>query len=331
MARVTVRDVAAAAGVSATTVSHALNGKGRVDPDTRARIAAIAERLGYRPNPQARALRTGRTNTIALVSSISSEDTGLEGQLYYQNRLALAGSHEALAAGLALVLVPPTEQETWVDTLSVDGMIVTFPASNDRLLERLRGRGIPVVTMGYDPSRPARRTGWVGPDVGVSFRLVADHLTERGAHHLALLIDDERRSFESELAATYRTWAEANGIEPVVQEFSTRDAARSAFDAGRSLMHRHPGVDAVFAPLDIAAASLIDAARAEGRSVPDQLKVIGSDGLWTRRSTPPITIVDLHTEEQATAAVRSLVRQLSSGRPQPVVIVEPTLLPRGST
>ena len=59
--RVSIKDVAREAGVSVTTVSHALNGKGRLNPDTRERVRSVARQLGYTPNPAARSLVSGRT------------------------------------------------------------------------------------------------------------------------------------------------------------------------------------------------------------------------------------------------------------------------------
>ena len=71
--RVTIYDVAASAGVSATTVSHALNAKGRVDPATRARAVAAAETLGYRASRAARALRIRRTGVIGFADAMRPE------------------------------------------------------------------------------------------------------------------------------------------------------------------------------------------------------------------------------------------------------------------
>src|SRR5438046_10212833 len=71
--RPTIRDVAKAAGVSVTTVSHALNGKGRVDPNTRARVAQVVRRLGYRANRHARGLRIGRSGSLGLLLPVSGD------------------------------------------------------------------------------------------------------------------------------------------------------------------------------------------------------------------------------------------------------------------
>ena len=71
--RVSIRDVAREAGVSVTTVSHALNDKGRLNPETRRRVRDVADALGYRPNPAARSLVSGRTGLIAAMPSLPRE------------------------------------------------------------------------------------------------------------------------------------------------------------------------------------------------------------------------------------------------------------------
>src|SRR5215217_2721655 len=92
--RPTIRDVASAVGVSVTTVSHALNDKGRVDASTRERIRMTADRLGYRPDRTALRLRSGRNGTLALL--LPSVELGA---LEYYLQLAGAATRAAFAAG----------------------------------------------------------------------------------------------------------------------------------------------------------------------------------------------------------------------------------------
>src|ERR1044072_1167505 len=110
--RPTIRDVAAAVGMSPTTVSHALNGKGRVDPDTRERIAETARELGYRPNPTARRLRSGRSGAIALLLPFVEPDIVRDEMLaldYYMH-LAGAAARPALARGDPMLLTRPLQR-----------------------------------------------------------------------------------------------------------------------------------------------------------------------------------------------------------------------------
>src|SRR6476661_5528724 len=107
--RITIRDVAAAVGLSPTTVSHALNGKGRVDPDTRERIATTAQELGYRPNRTARRLHSGRSGAIALLLPFVEPDVARDEMLAldYSMHLAGAAARAAFATGHPMLLTPP--------------------------------------------------------------------------------------------------------------------------------------------------------------------------------------------------------------------------------
>jgi DNA-binding LacI/PurR family transcriptional regulator len=100
--RVTIGDVARGAGVSPTTVSHALNGKGAVRPATRARVLRTAKRLGYLPNSAARNLRSGRTMTLGLMFP-REEFSGVE----YYLELASAAAQAAFARDYGVLLIPP--------------------------------------------------------------------------------------------------------------------------------------------------------------------------------------------------------------------------------
>ncbi|MEM8876006.1 MAG: LacI family DNA-binding transcriptional regulator, partial [Planctomycetota bacterium] len=86
---VTMKDIAIAAGVSQQAVSQALNRKGRLRPETRRRLTELADRMGYRSNSSARAIRLGRFGTYALLQSVHSEASTLA-------RRALLGIHEAI-------------------------------------------------------------------------------------------------------------------------------------------------------------------------------------------------------------------------------------------
>jgi DNA-binding LacI/PurR family transcriptional regulator len=87
--RPTIHDVTAAAGVSVTTVSHVLNDKGRVDPATRTRVAQMVQRLGYRANRHARGLRSGRSDTVALLLPVGDDPRSDEAlRLDFYMRLA---------------------------------------------------------------------------------------------------------------------------------------------------------------------------------------------------------------------------------------------------
>jgi transcriptional regulator, LacI family len=104
--RVTIKDVAREAGVSPTTVSHALNHRGQVDSRTRERVEQAARTLGYRPNRNAQRLRTGEAHMIVLLSSMPFAVSGGPSRLGFMMEIAAVAAAAALDRGLALVLAP---------------------------------------------------------------------------------------------------------------------------------------------------------------------------------------------------------------------------------
>jgi DNA-binding LacI/PurR family transcriptional regulator len=105
--RVDIRDVARTAGVSITTVSNAISGKGRLSPETRERVRRIAEQMGYEPSVHARGLVTGETRLLAIQAS-GFDDKSLIPQVAYIQELINSAAQTSLELGYSLVVVPPT-------------------------------------------------------------------------------------------------------------------------------------------------------------------------------------------------------------------------------
>jgi DNA-binding LacI/PurR family transcriptional regulator len=180
VSRPTIHDVAKAAGVSVTTVSHALNGKGRVDPQTRALVTQVVHRLGYRANRHARGLRSGRSGTLGLLLPVSGDvRTDETLRLDYYMRLAGAAATAAFAREQALMLLPPVIAGSGLGGLAIDGGIVADPSPHDQRMTVLEGQGLPAVSIGRDLGRPDH-SWYVELDNAANTRLMLDHLAERG-------------------------------------------------------------------------------------------------------------------------------------------------------
>lgn len=108
--RVDIRDVARTAGVSITTVSNAISGKGRLSPETRERVRRIAEQMGYEPSVHARGLVTGETRLLAIQAS-GFDDKSLIPQVAYIQELINSAAQTSLELGYSLVVVPPNSSE----------------------------------------------------------------------------------------------------------------------------------------------------------------------------------------------------------------------------
>jgi DNA-binding LacI/PurR family transcriptional regulator len=324
--RPTIRDVATAAGVSPTTVSHALNGKGRIDPATRERISRAATRLGYRPDRTARRLRSGRSGTIALLLPTVEQDIAHDEMLAldYYMRLAGAAARAAFATGHPVLLTPPLRTVDDLRDVAVDGGIVCDPTLDDPRVGLFEALELPVVTVERDPTRPDHR--WVVRAVNeANARELLETLAAAGVRRPALLASAGGWSWADETEAAYRAWCEDRGVEPMVERTSMRTQERSAYEAaGRLLDRARP--DAIVAQAERYTGGVLRAARERGLGVPDQLQVAAAvDSAQARDADPPVTAIDLQPDVQGAAAATMLV-ELLAGREPPGPQITPAVV-----
>ena len=229
MRRPTIRDVAAAAGVSISTASKALNGQGKLRAETRDRVAQAARQLDFAPNTLAQALLAGRSFTVGLITTDSFGRFSIP---------VMLGAEDALGTGLISVFMcdtrdDPERERRYIEMLSarrVDGLIVTGRRIEPRPALRA-GPGIPVV---YAMTQPDDGGAAVLPDDEGGGRLAADHLLAIGRRRIAHVAGPERflaarlraRGFSAALAAAgvepcgairYGEWGERWGREAAGQ------------------------------------------------------------------------------------------------------------------
>jgi DNA-binding LacI/PurR family transcriptional regulator len=334
-ARVRIRDVAHAAGVSVTTTSDALNGRGRVEAGTRARVLEAAERLGYRANVHARMLRRGRSGVLGIMSSLAADSsTNLSGIEYFVDILSSAAT-TALSHGYAVMLMPPSpDNDATQRDVAVDGALLLDPVAGSTTVNRLEQSGIPTVSTGRLPGVPADSVTWVDNDIPAEVARALDLLWDRGARDVALITNPPIRSYAVDTIRAYDSWVEAHGLPRRVVETDELASESSAFVAASPLFaHRDDRPDAIFAPLDRLAVGAMLAARSAGLEVPrDVLIASGVDSQATRLARPAVTAVELHARDIGHRALELLVdrvEQRQEGHRQ--VIVPATLHERAST
>lgn len=328
--QVSIADVARAAGVSRTTVSHALNGLGRIDPRTRERVKTVAAELGYRPNLRAQRLRTGTARTIGLVSSMPSAVAGGPSRLGFYMELAAAAAETALNRGYALVLVPPVESPQALDSLDIDGAIVVEPDRDDPATERLRQRGLGVVSVSPQPGADLPSVDLDSEQVA---QLLLEHLYDQGARRIALIVGDSHRQAHLDVRASYDHFVGEHGLLHLVAHAAETGGEQAGFTSMKELLAAHPDLDAVYAAVDVFAVGAVRALREAGKSIPGDVMVVTRyDGVRAQTCDPPLTAVNLHLAEVADQAVNLLLAQLDGAAtdPQPAV-PEPELVRRLSS
>ncbi|ADB52264.1 LacI family DNA-binding transcriptional regulator [Conexibacter woesei] len=326
-----IRDLARAAGVSRTTVSHALNGKGRMAPETRDRILTLAEELGYRPNVNALHLTQRRAGLLALTSSPSDPiPLGLLDVDYFL-ALAPAASEAALRAGYALVLGPTGAASDLWDDLRLDGALVTDPLPSDPFLRALEARGTPVVTLGRDVDR-ADETWWVDSDLEAVMTEALDHLEQAGARRVGFVSEPPRHSYSIDEHAAYHRWQAARGRASLVEE-AAGNHTEAGFRAAQRMLAARERPDAIVTTLEGLAIGVKLAAETIGLRVPEDLMIVAvSDGSILAQPHTSITATDLASAEIGAAAVRLLIDRLDGRAPEPrSVRVPSTLRIRAST
>ena len=321
-------DVAGLAGVSHQTVSRVLAGHPNVRAQTRARVLAAIEELGYRPNRAARALATGRTRTLGVVS-MNSTLYGPASMLYGIEEAASAASYSVTVASLRSIDRASLRQA--VDRLlgdAVDGVVVIAPlVSLGRELGELPP-GIPVVAVDGDPGIPGtvvRIDQHAGARAATRHLLAAGHRT---VWHVAGPSDwlDARARTEGWRASL----REAGAEEPPLL---TGDwSAESGYQAGQVLA-RVPELTGVFVANDQMALGVLRALSEHGRRVPGDISIVGFDDIpEAAYFTPPLTTVRQDFGEVGRRSLRALLSQIDGcADADEQIVIDTQLVVRQST
>ena len=307
--RVSIRDVARVAGVSTTTVSDAVTGRGRISQATRERVARVASELGYVAHPNARWLRSGRTGAVGLY--LPQRTTGWE----YYMRLALGAADETFAHQLALTLVPtrPTEDPSG-PALHVDGVLVSDPVLGSTTMTRLAGLGVPVVTCERDLTPGATHAGSVEGDHDAGIRTLLDHLADQGARRIAVLCPPGDTSYGLDIRAGHARWCAERGLPELLHDVPFDAPADAVSAVTRAALAVGPRPDAIVVVPEGGVAPCMEVLRGAGLEFPrDLLLASYVDDLFLASLPVPVTAVDLKPALMGQLAAR-LLADLVEGR-----------------
>ncbi|WP_327248820.1 LacI family DNA-binding transcriptional regulator [Streptomyces sp. NBC_01320] len=302
---VTIRDVAKAAGVSASTVSRALSLPDIVDPSTRERVLRAADQLGYQPNRAARGLITGRTGNLGLIVPDLANPffpmviKGIQAQAMdadYAVFLADSDEKPALEIGLVRALA-----------VQVDGIILCSPRMSDAELREAAGC-VPVVLAN-------RRSGLLPAslvDNAGGLREAVDHLVALGHRRIGFIAGPRSSWSSSERLRALRAAVEAVRVELVeIGNFAPQfEGGVAATDATLA-----SDITAVITYNDLMALGLIQTLASRGIEVPRRLSVIGIDDIPTSAMVhPSLTTLYVPKEQVGRVSVDLMVQLL--GDPQ---------------
>lgn len=326
----TLVQVAQVAGVTAATVSNVLRGRGKVGEETRRRVLAAVESLGYRPNLMARALVEGKPSTIALVvSSIANP---------FYPEFALQVERAARKLGYFLLVCntndDPAQERAYLDAVGgalAQGVIV-MNADFVQLdaLQDLRQRGVPVVLCMWERPQEPPPLPCVAVDLYQAGVLAAEHLLRLGHRCLGAVVGSEPSGNHRWRLQGFLDTVQRAGMDlPPDHVRYGHDTIDDGRNAAHSLLATHPAITAVFATNDLPALGVLQAAADLGLEVPRDLSVVGvTDIQLAHQMRPALTTVAVPTEEAAALAVQMLLSEITAqpGDATPIRVTKPPRL-----
>jgi LacI family transcriptional regulator len=322
---VSVKDVAARAGVSFQTTSKVLNGGGTVSEVTRARILQVASDLGYVPNLQARSLVMQRTRTVGLVTSDLSDNNlsrfivGAEQEARRQGYGVLMTSIEPEGSGTEYALPALMERR-------VDGLLLAAPQmEDDRAVAHVLDKTLPVVSLHHVAGGGVST---VGSDHELTGFLATQHLVARGHRVIGTVIGSRARRVTQSRLRGYRRALEEAGLtfdEKLIEEGGWDTGV--AKTATLKLLQRKPKMTAVFAQNDTMAIGVLSALREREKRVPEDCAVVGCDDIdMAAYTVPPLTTVHIPFYDTGAQAMRLLIEMVTTGSVAPRKVLLPVQL-----
>ncbi|KQI69284.1 hypothetical protein AN189_06950 [Loktanella sp. 3ANDIMAR09] len=290
---VTLKDISRDLGLSVTQVSRALGDHTDVNPQTKQRVRAAADRLGYRPNAVARGLKTGRSGIVAMVVS-GTRSPEVSAHLL---EIVMGLSAEFSRIGLRFVLhvAQPDEDTAQLHedlflAGGIDGFIVISPLRHDPRIKALRRLGAAFVVHGRDPDQ--RHVHVDIDNHGVGYRL-ADHLLARGHRRIAFLTAGDHTFFSQERVRGLRQAYADRGLDcAAAQVIGMPMIAPEGYRATRDLLSQTQPPTAIIAGNTMLARGVYAAAAECNVAIPGELSVIthddGLDLFGTDTFDPPL-------------------------------------------
>jgi LacI family transcriptional regulator len=351
--RVTIREIADAAGVSVSTVSHVLNEYGDIGPDTERRVRQVMKEMNYYPSSLARRLVKKRSYLFQLLL-FSVE--GLHHPFFYEVTCGI--TDEVEKAGYDLLLgVKDSDDRRWRDSLrrcyesKVEGIIVMGTLPGPELFEEIRAGGIPTVFIDIPYKGP--RATYVTSDNVRGARMATEHLISLGHRKIAFL-DGHYMHLPAELQSQEEPSRSQHAPDNPITLWGISEARREGYaealdahdipldtglilhgdytkagakEAVLGMLDNHLDVTAIFAISDVMAIGAMQAVRESGRKVPKDVAVVGYDDIESASYVrPALSTVKQHGEEMGRSAVRQILKLISNPGETPDKVTLPVEL-----
>jgi LacI family transcriptional regulator len=327
----TIRDVAAAAGVSPATVSRVLNLKEDVNADLRRRVLAAVTDLGYRRNGPARSLRTRAAMVLGIIISDITNP--------FFTALVRGAEDRAQLAGYSVVLANADEdlakEGRYLEVAAAEqlaGVLLSPASSRLTNIDVLTERGIPVVTID-------RRLSSASVDsVTVNNRQAAleaaEHLIQQGCRRVGFVAGPVQTTTGASRLAGYRAALRAAGraLDPALTAYADF-RTEGGYVATRQLLQLKKPPDGLLIANNLMTVGGMQAIAEAGLDVPQDIAVVGfDDANWATALRPPLTVVTQPTYEIGRIAAELLLHRIDGEKCAPRrVVLRAQLVPRGSS
>jgi len=327
---VTLHDVARASGVSISTASNALAGRGRVAPETRDRVVATAERLEFRPNALARSFVTGRSYTVGILAEHAPGTFSMP---------VLIGANSALSLSDLASLTydaqnDPTLRREYLlrmRTRRVDGVIVVGQGPDVVYPSISHSFPVPVV-YAYAHSEDPRDTSYQ-PDNVMAGRLATEHLIATGRTRIAHITAGSTLSAVRDRVSGMSAALAESDLTPAGAPLHGTWRRAWGAEAADRLLASGIEFDAVFAGNDDIAHGVRARLEASGRRIPDDVALVGVDNFnrLTRMEDRSLTTIDLNLPQVGAAAAEHVLAAIAGTAESGSFSVPPTVVPGRST
>ncbi|MFD3931821.1 LacI family DNA-binding transcriptional regulator [Streptomyces sp. NPDC058614] len=326
----TLDEVALRAGVSVGTVSRVINNRQHVSTKARQAVESAVAELGYVPNVAARSLASQRRGAVVL--AISSDDPALFANLFFAE--VITGVNAVIEeTDLELLLVLAASERgrarlaRILKSRGADGVMLLALRENDPLAKVAEAGGVPVVHGGRPLDRAPR--WYVDADNRGGARQAVEYLISTGRRAIATVTGPQDMHAGVSRYLGFREAVALAGLKDHRVAHADFSEAGGAAAMAR-LLDEHPDLDAVFVASDVMAAGALRVLRERGRTVPEDVAVVGFNDILTARHTQPaLTTIHQPIVALGSEMTRMLVRVLGGEEPTPLIL--PTeLVIRGS-
>ena len=326
---INLKKLAESLGISETTVSRALNGYPEVSERTRERVLAAAQLAGYRPNPMARSLASGRTNAVGIIHPLPNE---LADPMFMQ---VVAGMIQTLETRQMDLIIAPVSQNNemrsyqhMVHGKKVDGLIVSRTRLYDERIAYLTNYGLPFVAHGR--TRVNKPHAWFDYDNESGMQIAVEYLLSHNHQRIGLISAPLDMNFARQRCDSFKVTLQNNGVavNPAYLIDGANDR-RSGYLAMQKILEGPTPPSAIIVDNHMSGVGAVRALLDKGIAIGKQMSVIVWGKMEDSLAGYHVTTIEQPNPDQAGAKMIEMLLELQSGTPPAELqeLWQPVLLP----